>query len=129
MNIGFFQNFKGTDSVLLECTAEEIEDISNQLETSSIKSGHKLAIHELATVSQHNPAQLFVLFSNAQPMHHANGAFYWLCAGDELMNIKDRLKFLSSTGAGHQYFALAGSSAQLIVSVGEYGESWWAQNG
>lgn len=129
MNIGYFQNFQGNDSVLLDCTEQEIEDISNQLGNSSINSGHELAVHELAVVSQQNPVQLFVLFSSAQPKQNKNGTFYWLCTDDELMNIKDKLKYLSSAGVGHQYFSLAGSSAQLIVSVGEYGESWWSQNG
>ena len=51
--------------------------------------------------------------------------FRWRCSPAELPAIQARLLALAMSGSGHCYFALAASRARLIVSVGEYPETWW----
>ena len=107
LNIGFFQNFKGSDSVLLECTAKEIVDISNQLENylNLVKSWQFTKWRQYLNATQLNYSHFFPRTTQASK----NSAFYRLCAGDELTVVKDKLKSLSSFGIGHQYFSVVGS--------------------
>jgi hypothetical protein len=125
LRLGFFQNFKSSDAVLVAGTTEDISSLSSKLSQLNHSTNTELAIHQLAVVSTKYPVKLFVTQSNSS----SNSGFYWLCTSPELNNILPKLAALISSGNGHQYFKLAGSNVQLIISVGEYNESWWQQHG
>lgn len=124
LKLGFFAEFKFGDSVLLEGTPTDIALLARRLGEFAASSDSELPIHRLASVSARHPVQLF-----ASHIDRGTGGFFWLCSTAEISAIQEKLETLSSAAAGHQYFSLAGSAAHLIVSVGEYGESWWQQHG
>jgi len=121
MQLGFFPDFKGQDSLLLDGTSKDVAFLSAQLKEFVSSSLPRFPVHAFANVSQQHPAELFAIRSAAA----SAPGFCWLCSPGELPAIQSKLATLAESKAGHQYFALAGSNAQLVVSVGEYGEAWW----
>jgi hypothetical protein len=129
LQLGFFPDFKGADSVLLEGCPLSIEGLGNALSTFAASEDHCLPIHNLTTVFPHHSVQLFAVRSPPTSATLSLPGFAWQFSNDELPAIQAKLRDLAQRSSGHHYFALAGSTAQLIVSVGEYGESWWNAHG
>lgn len=125
MNVGFFPDFKGDDAVLLDGTAEETERLANQLRQFVLSGESALPMHNFAAVSRRHPVQLYVSREHMK----CDPAFFWKCAPDEIDTIHGKLEGLVSSAPGHQYFELANSRARLIISIGEYGNSWWQEHG
>jgi hypothetical protein len=120
--LGLFQQFKGADTLLLSGSPADIADLSARLGEFVASDAPEWPVHSVAHTSPRNPAQLFASrFS--QP--HAAG-FVWLCSSESVPAVQGKLQALASSVSGHQYFDLFGSSVQLVVSVGEYSESWWS---
>ena len=125
LHLGLFQRFKGTDTLLMSGTSADISDLSARIGEFAASDAAILPIHDMARVSAHNSAELF---ASRTPHSQATG-YVWLCSPDLVPAIQGKLQALASSGPGHQYFDLLDSSVQLMVSVGEYGESWWSRHG
>jgi hypothetical protein len=125
LHLGFFPQFKGTDTVLLESTARGIAHLSLRLNQFVASSEALLPIHNLATVSRRHPVQLFASRSE----HHEVEGFQLSCSATQFSTMQGKLTALVSAASGHQYFNLLSSPVQLLVAVGEYGPSWWQAHG
>ena len=111
--------------MLLEGEPEDIKYLSDYLGEFAASSEHRLSIHQLGAVSLRHPVQLFASHS----AQNAGAEFCWLCSASEISTVQGMLESLSSSRIGHQYFNLVGTPVQLLISVGEYGESWWQSHG
>ena len=117
LRLGFFERFKGSDTVLLCGNAEDIAALRQRLaHLASPASEDTVAVHELCSVSAKNPAQLFAL-SGAT----GNGFVY-----DQ--DVSAKLAVLEQAVSGHQYFDLPNNRV-LLVSVGEYDDRFWHTHG
>jgi len=123
MRLGHFQEFKGSDMVLLSCDGVEISMLRALL-SRSIPRGLTVAIHDLAKVSDRYPARLFVC-PKAATVDSASRDFVWRLSENEYSDLDSKLEALESVLAGHQYFMLPGTPSELMVSVGEYSDQWW----
>ncbi|MDR3480372.1 MAG: hypothetical protein P4L91_06615 [Burkholderiaceae bacterium] len=121
MNLGFFPDFKGSDSVLLSGDPAEITFLSRQLRQFVLSGDALLQVHNFVDVSPQYPAQLLA----SKLGQGMDFAYIWPCSPDEFETIQPKLESLAMSSFGHQYFDLANSRARLIVSVGEYDKSWW----
>ena len=126
LQLGFFTDFKWSDSVLLTGTPSDIENLSSVLGQFIESPEQQLPIHKLATIAPSHPVQLFAQ-RISQKLVSPN--FTWLCTHESLPDIQAKLLALVHSSNGHQYFDLEGSDVQLIVSVGEYSDSWWQAHG
>ena len=125
MRLGFFTQFAfGDDCVLLCGGPEQLRALATRLSEFVVSSLEEWAVHSHALVSPRCPAHLFASRSGFS----SSTGFRWRCSPAELPSIQGMLQVLAASGSGHQYFDLAGSTAQLIVSAGEYPESWWEKN-
>ena len=123
LHLGLFKQFEGeVDTLLLSGEPGDITDLSNRLGEFAASHSLDWSVHAIARLSAHNPVELFAA---SKALHHATG-FVWLCSPESLPSIQGELQALASSGSGHQYFELLGSSVPLVVSVGEYRESWWS---
>jgi hypothetical protein len=114
--LGFFEHFKGADTLLLSATAQEVANLAKQLQGFASSPQPSLQI-EAAAIPGH-PAQLTAV---REPRAAGDGReFRWLCGPAEVAEVSSKLNTLAGVGAGHQYFALHGSGVQLLVSIGEY---------
>jgi len=120
IGIGFFENFKGGDAVLVTCSDDGLRRLRGLL--ASPPQG-LLPLHQFAEVMPNHPTQLFV--GPARAYEHG---FVWPVSSSNVAQVHDALFSLSQSAHGHQYFDLANSHAQLIVSLNEYDASWWLSN-
>ena len=124
VRLGYFPRFKGADSVLLHGTSLQINALVPRLYEFLAFSRDEWAVHEHALVSRRCPTRLF-----ASRMGMSNRTGYrWRCSPAQLPSIQSILQALSVSGSGHRRFELAGSTAQLIISAGEYPDAWWHAN-
>ncbi len=114
----------GADSVLLHGTPPEINALVPRLYEFLASPLDEWPIHEHALVSSHRPVRLF---ASRFGMTSRSG-YRWRCSPAELPSIQAALQALAVSGSGHTYFMLAGSTARLIVSAGEYPDTWWQAN-
>jgi len=128
LRLGFFENFKGTDSVLLAGSSHDIALLSASLNGFVASQESVLPIHSLASVAPNHSVELFAQRAPSSPQCQPL-QFHWLCSPNEYANVQGKLEALATSAHGHQYFELIGSPAQLVVSVGEYGASWWQAQG
>jgi hypothetical protein len=125
LRLGYFSDFKGADTVLLEGTSDGIRRLCAQIKAFVASSETELPIHSLSAVSAKHPV---LLFASRSATGEGLG-FRWLCSQKELNSIEGKLSALVASESGHQYFELVGSPTQFIVSVGEYGGEWWKNHG
>ena len=120
IGIGFFEGFKGGDTVLVACSDDGLRRLRDLLASSP---GGLLPLHQFGEVAPNHPAQLFV----APAQVHEDG-FVWSVSLNDAVRVHDALSSLAQSGHGHRYFELANSDAQLVVSLNEYDASWWLSN-
>jgi hypothetical protein len=123
LHLGYFENFKGADTVLLSCDPVEVPPLRGVLADAMAK-GVPFAIHDLAVVSARNPARL-VLCPTGAPFRGLGGEFIWQLNHVEFASVDSKLEALEHVRAAHQYFDLDDSDVRLMVSVREYDEAWW----
>jgi hypothetical protein len=123
MRLGHFREFKQGDVVLLSCDPKDVATLRANLAAAMAKK-LPLAIHELATVPERQPARLFV-WPASLAIRRGGDEFIWKMSDQEPADVDAKLQPLSSTRASHPYFDLDRPGVQLMVSVGEYGEDWW----
>ena len=122
LHLGFFDNFKGGDKVLLSGGAADVAAVAALLERFVRSGEQSLAIHEHVLFA---PRQSVPLFAVAAASTETSG-YSWLCNSQTLPDIMDKLALLDF---GHQYFDLLGTTVELMVSTGEYGREWWQAHG
>jgi hypothetical protein len=118
--LGLFPGFKGADTVLLICSGLGVTKLRELLASPP---SFPLPLHAHAEVASNHPV---TLFAAANVPDHCGPV--WLADAAGLPKIHAGLDSLASARNGHEYFDLANSDAQLIVSLNEYDASWWAAN-
>jgi hypothetical protein len=118
LHLGEFEDFKFGDKLLLCGGTAEVADLAATLAAFVASGADAIAIHPLAIVLPSHPAKLYAVASRDVSVDgHA-----WLCNTETLPEVHGKL---SSLSAGHHYFGLEASGAELLVSVGEYNLAWW----
>src|SRR5215475_7787067 len=124
LHLGYFENFKDADTVLLSCDPLEVAPLRGVLADVMAK-GSPFAIHDLAVVPAGNPARL-ILCPAAAKFRRAGDEFIWRLNHVEFASVDSKLEVLEHVRAAHQYFNLEHSDVRLMISVGEYDEAWWS---
>ena len=119
LKMGFFEYFKGSNTVLLEGGPIDISQLIERIDKFLISSAEELSVNSFATVSQTHPAKLFIRKS----IPEKENGYYWIINVDDWKRIKNMLVLLRPPS--HQYFILSTQNTQLLISTGEYGEEWW----
>ncbi|MFN0315074.1 MAG: hypothetical protein ACKVQA_08555 [Burkholderiales bacterium] len=127
LRLGFFEDFKGADTVLLSGSVLGIRNLVGRIRAFAASSEQELPIHEFAAVSAHQPAKLFVVRTPRTSGGAGNASFAWVCPPLEIEDVLGMLSAIAERGLGHHYFDLLASEVQLIVSVGEYDDPWWSR--
>ena len=129
MNIGYFENFKFGNTVLLDCAIHEISWVLAEIKSSvNVLQHSRLICSEVGKLST-DPVSLYVVASKISADMQKTNRFHWLVSVDQPEEVEAMLNVLISSGSGHQYFDLLQRDIQLVVSVGEYREGWWRERG
>ncbi len=124
--LGYFQDFKGSDMILLSCEATEVSALRTSL-SAAMTHGSVFALHDFAEVSARHPVRLFFCPPTA-PSRSSDGGFVWILNESEYLEVDLKLEALGRVGVGHQYFDLSQTHTTLMVSVGEYPDQWWQRD-
>jgi hypothetical protein len=129
LKLGYFEDFKGSDSVLMATSSEGVRSLIQRLRLFAISGDNELPLHQLAWVAPGHEVELYAVRSPRPSGVSSRGRFDLLCSSSALEDISAKLSSLATRAPGHQYFTLLDSEAQLIVSVGEYDGSFWSTDG
>jgi hypothetical protein len=127
--LGFFENFKSSDTVLVSGSANGMCDLAERLREFAASSASVLPIHEFAEVAPSHRTKLFAARTSRPSLKGDEQSFCWLCSPSEVESIHGKLMALATGAPGHQYFYLEGANVQLVVSVGEYDALWARRDG
>lgn len=128
-HLGFFADFKGIDAVLWAGSANDVTCLVTTIEQFAASTEEALPIHAHTVIAQNHPVLLFLCRSSPSAQNEKSNQFHWPITPQNLSEITSKLAALSLSGKGHQYFVLAEHNTELIVSVGEYPDSWWDADG
>jgi hypothetical protein len=122
LRLGYFENFKGGNVVLLTADREDVPLLRKMLE-AAMTEAVPFAIHEVAAIARRHLVRLFVC-PTAVSFRSSGGEWVWRLTVLECLDVDSKLQLLERM-TGHQYFDIEGARAQLMVSVGEYDANWW----
>jgi len=129
LRLGFFSDFEGEDTVLLAGSTSDISGLCSTIHGFLLSDESVLAVHELTCVSPSRPAAIYLTKNSDEATTEEGKGFVWACATPEAaLAVEEKLIPLATANVGHQYFELANSGAQLMVSAGEYEDEWWKSN-
>jgi hypothetical protein len=132
VRIGYFQDFKSSDTLLLEADADGLRALAETFRSLAAGTLNRLALHGLPFVEVHHGVQLTATRSNRdRGTRHTDGgtAFLWERDATGWEDAAEKLDVLTQCEAGHHYLDADGDQVVVEVSKGEYGDDWWHTHG
>jgi hypothetical protein len=129
IRVGFFEDFKGADTLLVDVDREGLNALIAWLQTVT-SSGRKTAINHCpgAVVQSGLHVDLSRVPNDTRLVRTAGSAFVWQRSEEGWAEVIDQLAAMES-GACHQYLEAPTDDVQVMASIGEYGDSWWRRHG
>lgn len=126
MRLGYFEGFKGVNSVLVSLDPADISQV--RLALKAAMTGARVALHDLADVSRRYPAHVFICRDEVATAAE-EGHFLWVMGDEQRADADSMLEALEHCESGHQCFQLLPVGVELMISVGEYDGAWWRRAG
>jgi len=129
IRVGFFEDFKGADTLLLDVDREGLSTLIAWLQTT-MSSGRKMAISHCpgAVVQSGLHVDLSCVTSETALVRISGTEFVWQLSAEGWAEVIDKLAAMESE-ACHQYLEGPTDDVQVMASIGEYGDSWWQRYG
>jgi hypothetical protein len=129
IRMGFFEDFKGADTLLLDVDHEGLKALIAWLRTAT-SPGRRIAINHCPAAVVQPGLRVDVLSApNKTGLVRTSGTeFVWKRSEEGWAEVIDKLAAMES-GACHQYLEGPTGDVQVIASIGEYGDSWWRGQG
>lgn len=129
IRVGFFKNFKGEDTLLIDVDVEGLRNLMAWLR-DVMSSGRTVLLSACPGVSLQPGLRVEVIRSrqDAGLLRTAETAFMWQRSEDGWTDIIELLAPLEA-GACHQYLRGPRDDVRVMASIGEYGEEWWKRHG
>jgi hypothetical protein len=129
IRIGFFEDFKGADTLLLHVDQEGLKVLTEWLQTATSSEARIAISHCPGALVQ---SGLHVDLSRAPDdrglVRTAGTEFVWQRSEEGWAEVLDKLAAMD-TGACHQYLEGPSDDVQVMASIGEYGDAWWRRHG
>jgi hypothetical protein len=128
IRVGFFEDFKGADTLLLDVDAEGLRDLITWLR-NVMSSGQKVSLGHCPGVSFQSAlhVEAFRCRDDAGLVRTAEGSFLWQRSEDGWTSIVELLEAMEA-GVCHQYLDGPRDDLQVMASIGEYGDEWWRRH-
>lgn len=128
MHVGYFEDFKGRDTLLIEAGVEALRELQGMLESLASGRLKRLVIHKLPAAQIHGTVELRAVCGQHDRGAQRDGAgnsFLWEHTREGWRDAAEKLATLRAPGAGHQYLGAEEDAVVVLVAKGEYGEDWW----
>ena len=136
MRAGYFENFSGDDTLLLESNAEGIAQLASLLRFLATGKQNRLVLHELPLFEVHHGIALTAVVSardrGLKSLGNEN-VFLWERTREGWEIAVELLDaFRDGESPCHRYLDAEGDDKDEIVvqvSRNEYGDAWWQKHG
>lgn len=129
IRVGFFENFRGADTLLIDLDAEGLRALTTWLGDVT-SSERTVPLSTCPGVSLRSGLRVEVILGpdDVGLSRTADTAFVWQRSKD---GWKDVVALLTEMGSGacHQYLDSPQDDVRVMASTGEYGEEWWNRHG
>lgn len=131
--IGYFENLKGGDTILVCGDGEGLKRLADHLRTLEDASAEPVNLHLLPFVEVHGEISLI-----AYPVDRELGVrrigsafcFEWHHSEEGWLESAEKIDVVARGSGGHNYLgAVPAGDAVVMVSKGEYDEAWWKKYG
>jgi hypothetical protein len=130
VRVGFFENFKSGDTLLLDGDSEGLRSLAGTLRELSTVDHLQVALHELPFVEVHHGLRIYASRSGRScgATNQGEGEIAWTCPASAWETAADKVAQLSEGGSGHQYL-VEGPQITVMASSAEYDDIWWQKHG
>jgi hypothetical protein len=132
VHLGYFENFKSTDTVLVEGDAEGLRHLVEVLRSLEGGSAAVVEIDALPFVKNNHGVRLSARRSHRDLVARVGPSsteFTWERTETGWRDAADLVEGLLGHDAGHQYLDVADDQIVVEISKGEYGSEWWRRHG
>lgn len=136
LRVGYFENFKGDDTLLLESDSEGIARLADLLRSLATGERNRLALHDLPLFEMHHGIEVTATISardRGLQRHGVENVFLWERTQEGWETAIELLEaFRDGESPCHQYLDAEGIYTEEIVvqvSRNEYGDAWWSKHG
>lgn len=136
LRVGFFESFKGDDTLLLESDSEGIARLADQLRSLATGERNRLALHELALFEVRHSLEIVAVVSARDRGLRRSGTenvFLWERTREGWEISVELLEAIrDGESPCHQYLDAEDEDKNGIVvqvSQNEYGDAWWQKHG
>lgn len=129
IRVGFFEDFKGADTLLIDVDAEGLALLTNWI--GGVKTSRRgIALEECPDVTREPRVDVRACCvpDDRGLLRTAEKLFVWERSEEGWTEIVDKLSAML-TGAGHQHLDGPNDDVQVMASIGEYGDDWWRRHG
>jgi len=125
IRVGFFEDFKGADTLLIDVDAEGLRGLIAWLR-DVMSSDRRVLLSACpgATLQSTLRVDVFRSPDDIGLVRAAEGTLVWQRSEDGWTDVVEKLTAME-TGAGHQYLDGPRDDMQVMASIGEYGDDWW----
>ena len=128
IRLGFFESFKGADTLLLDGDAEGFVQLAKRLHEFAASQEESLALHELPFVDARGGIRLVAKKADRDVgvTCARSSEFVWGCSNAGWEDAADLVVVLSER-RGHQYLDER-RFVRVMASRDEYGDEWWSRD-
>lgn len=129
IRVGFFEDFKGADTLLIDVDHEGLRGLIAWLR-EVMSSERKAWFSDCPGVSLQSRLRVEVLrvLDDIGLLRMAETEFVRRRSEDGWMEIIEKLDVMEA-GACHQHLDGPRDDVQVMASIGEYGDAWWRRHG
>ena len=133
LHLGYFENFQGSNTILLCGDEGELPWLADHLRTLEAANTKSVNLHLLPFVRAHGSVELA-----ARPMDRELGVrragpapcFAWHHSEEGWLESAEKVEAVARGNGGHCYLGEAPpGDAVVMVSKDEYDEAWWKEHG
>jgi len=125
VRVGYFEGFKGQDTLLIDGDTEGLSQLARSLTGLIAGDRDVLPLHSLPFVSAPNGVELSAHCATKDlgMLRRPNG-FEWRRSARGWAGVVEQVLGVKEQGKCHQYLDAPSDEVVVMVSSGEYGEPW-----
>jgi len=133
VQMGYFENFKSANTILVSGDKDGLQGLAVVLRTLEDPNARPVELHLLPFAEVHGDVEL-----TARPVDREMGVrrlgpalcFHWHHSAEGWLESAEKIEVVARGSGGHCHLgATPAEHADVMVSKGEYDESWWERYG
>ena len=125
LRLGYFENFMGNNTLLLDGDIEGLSELAQALSVLAIGGRDVVAVHSLPFVSALHQVELSAhRFHRDVGVSKTRDGFQWQRSSAGWAAVVEQVLAVKHQGRCHQYLDAPSDDLTVMVSSGEYGEPW-----